>query len=364
MKKLHELKIEITNRCPLKCIHCSTGTESGQGSFLPLPLIQTFVAQAYELGCRRILFSGGEPLLHPHLETLIEHCYSKQFGTKIYTTGIQSAVSFHPVGIEKLKYLHSKGLKDAAFSLYSSRSRIHDLITDTSGSFEGTVAAIKNAVKAGIRTEVHFVAVRQNIDELLQLPDFVMKLGISRISVLRFVPQGRGECNAEKLIPSATDYVRLRDIIATIRVRSPISLRLGSPFNFLLQGSPSRCNTGKDRMIIDAHGLAHPCDALKQVKLPIRYNDAALTPLDQIMEQDPLFRTARKSRLPGACKACPDLTICRGGCPAQRILASGSSAPQKDPACLRDVLLQPNGDRILPVTVEYNGKMEKICWIS
>jgi radical SAM protein with 4Fe4S-binding SPASM domain len=232
--------------------------------------------------------------------------------------------------------LKARGLDSIAFSLYSSRQKVHDHITNTPGSFAASVEAIRNSVRSGITTEVHFVATKINIIELDQLSDFVLTLGVRHISVLRFVPQGRGNCNSEQLIPSSQDFKILRATIAAIREKSPVSLRLGSPFNFLLLGHPAACTTGTDRMIIDAHCLAHPCDALKRVALPDRCNDAMTTPLIQIMDKDSVFRTIRNSRFPASCKSCPDLKICRGGCPAQRFLINGDKGTGRDPGCLRE----------------------------
>lgn len=333
--RLGELKIEVTNRCPLKCMHCSTGSESGLRSLLSLSDIKRLIGQAYDLGCRKIFFSGGEPLFYPYIESLIEHCHSKRLETKLYSTGIESDQPFQPIGIERLRYLNSRGLESIAFSLYASEHHIHDLITDSPGSFIATATAIQNAVLAGMETEVHFVATRLNIGELARLSDFLSILGVKRISVLRFVPQGRGKYNSEGLIPTDTDFLKLREIIVSIRQRSQVSLRLGSPFNFLLLGSPSACTSGRDRMIIDAHGLAHPCDALKQVAFSDRFNNALITPLKQIMDKDSLFSQVRQLCTSPECKACPDFKICRGGCLAQAILSNGGPCAGRDPACLR-----------------------------
>ena len=336
--KLRELKIEITNCCPLNCLHCSTGSEGGLKSILFQPEIERIVDQAYELGCRKILFSGGEPLTHPHLDTLIEVCHRRGLKTKLYSCGIESIGSLQPVSFEKLKYLKAKGLDEVAFSLYSSRAKIHDQITDTPGSFVETVNAIDNSLRAGVAAEVHFVATKKNITELGQLSDFVLSIGIRHISVLRFVPQGRGRGNSGQLIPTSHDFGVLRASIAAIRQTSHVKLRLGSPFNFLLLGYPSICTTGTDRMIIDANGLAHPCDALKQIATQDRCNDTRTASLIQIMDVDSLFKTTRDTCSPTPCKSCPHFNICRGGCPAQRIMANGSLGGGRDPGCLRDEL--------------------------
>ena len=67
------LVVELTNRCSLKCVHCSV-SESGHGhhqhtGYLDAGLFEDLVADLVATGARfdaLILFWLGEPLLHPH----------------------------------------------------------------------------------------------------------------------------------------------------------------------------------------------------------------------------------------------------------------------------------------------------------
>lgn len=333
---LRELKIEITNQCLLNCVHCSTGATSGLNSFLPRSTIENLVEQAYKLGCREIFFSGGEPLLHPDLDFFLQILASKRIHNKLYTTGITKLAPPLPISLEKLKILKDHGLSQLAFSLYSAKPDVHDSVTSIPDSFRATVTAIRNAIKLNIITEIHFVAMRQLIRELPSLTTFVDKLGVRKISVLRFVPQGRGKESAAELTPTTSDFRKLRKTIIALRQEKPnITFRLGSPFNFLLLGSLTPCTTGFDRMIVDADGFAYPCDALKQVKVANQYNNVLNDSLSRVIENAPLFQMVRHATIPESCTPCPKVKECFGGCLAQRLLTVGDPSLQADPGCLR-----------------------------
>ena len=363
---LRELKIEITNQCLLNCVHCSTGATSGLNSFLSRSVIENLVDQAYNLGCREIFFSGGEPLLHPDLDFFLGILASKGIQNKLYTTGIIKLAPPAPISLKKLKVLKAHGLSQLAFSLYSARPDVHDSITHVQDSFLATVTAIRNAIKLDIITEIHFVAMRKLIEELPPLTRFVDKLGVRKISILRFVPHGRGKNSAPELTPTTSDFRKLRKIIIALRQEKPnITFRLGSPFNFLLLGSPTPCTTGFDRMIIDADGFANPCDALKQVKLANQHNNVLKDTLLRVIENAPLFQMVRHSTIPQDCINCPKVEKCFGGCLAQRLLAVGDPTLQPDPGCLRQRASKPSSHVIENVVSADNlPQLDEAQWIS
>jgi uncharacterized radical SAM superfamily Fe-S cluster-containing enzyme len=60
------LWLELTNRCNLQCVHCYTDSHphSGDRDILTKRDYESLMIQAYELGCRKLQFIGGEPQLN------------------------------------------------------------------------------------------------------------------------------------------------------------------------------------------------------------------------------------------------------------------------------------------------------------
>lgn len=70
--RLAELWLHVTQRCNQRCGHCLFDCQPGQGSQLPLEPTLDWSRQAAALGCTVFALTGGEPLLHPDFEALVD----------------------------------------------------------------------------------------------------------------------------------------------------------------------------------------------------------------------------------------------------------------------------------------------------
>lgn len=68
---LQEFWIHLTNRCNLSCSHCLFSSAPSEKDTLSFENITAHVKEAYALGCRLFVISGGEPLVHPELLSLV-----------------------------------------------------------------------------------------------------------------------------------------------------------------------------------------------------------------------------------------------------------------------------------------------------
>ena len=66
----NEVVIEITRECNRQCSFCHVSRQ--KGAHLPVRRIETIVQSATQLGIKAIRLTGGEPLLHPQLNTILE----------------------------------------------------------------------------------------------------------------------------------------------------------------------------------------------------------------------------------------------------------------------------------------------------
>jgi MoaA/NifB/PqqE/SkfB family radical SAM enzyme/SAM-dependent methyltransferase len=70
---LQELWLHITDRCNLACSHCLFSSGPDQTRELPLEQLKQHVDAAAAQGCRLFALTGGEPLVHPDFNSLIDH---------------------------------------------------------------------------------------------------------------------------------------------------------------------------------------------------------------------------------------------------------------------------------------------------
>ncbi|MEE9465228.1 MAG: radical SAM protein [Candidatus Neomarinimicrobiota bacterium] len=334
MYKLREIKIELTSKCAMNCIHCSSDSTPTRREEISLDDCLRIIGEASELGVEKIAVSGGEPLLYKHIIAVIRDAKAKNMHTSIYTTGnVVGAIGL----IENLRNL---GVDRLIYSIFGATSDKHEFITRIRGSFESTVSSIQYASGLGIHCEIHFVPLRFNYRELDDIALLGKSRGAKSISVLRFVPQGRGSLHIEQAL-SRVENLELARSIKKLRSRNFI-VRTGSPFNFLFLNNAPECNAAIDRLIVSPNLEVHPCDAFKQIGNSEitgsdRFSSLKTASLVEIWEKSPYLLAVRdylNSPFVEPCSTCASLAKCCSGCLAQKAIANASLEKKPDPDCL------------------------------
>jgi radical SAM protein with 4Fe4S-binding SPASM domain len=322
--KLTEVKIELTQRCPLACVHCSTSSHRKQSSCLPVETVVRVLNEASELGARKVVFTGGEPLVYEHLGEVIRTASRLGIQPTLYTTGILDN-QLTPITAHAADELVGKGIARFIFSVYSAKASVHDDITRY-GTFAATSSAIDAAVQTRVPVEIHFVAMKKNFRDLSDVVRLAASKGACRVSVLRFVPQGRGtKLHNEEL--SSPELLELAEAIQYCREQQPqLTIRAGSPFNVLRVGY-TPCNAAQDVLIINHRGEIFPCDAFKNVHVAEPEFGSVLTrPLKDVWEKSIYLNRVRsilEKHTGDNCQSCNSFDGCKSGCLAQNVIRSG-----------------------------------------
>lgn len=334
-----EIKIEVTHKCPLACIHCSSNAYNDNSLEIPFEKCKDIILQSKSLGVKEIAFSGGEPLVWKYIDNVISLTRGYGINVCVYTSGNVSNVD------ERFVQLKNEGLDKAVFSLYSYKADSHERITRIRDSFNKTINAIKNCTKLGIKTEVHFVAVSQTFKELNQVAILCKEIGVRKISVLRFVPQGRGALFRQGVL-SRSQNLELIKIIKNLRLDG-FDIRTGSPFNVLLLNEKSGCYAAINRMIITPDLRVYPCDAFKRILAEdiVGTTDFSIienNTLKDCWHNSPYLNRIREELLHPVgelCNSCKDYMSCKSGCMAQKYIYFNKLNNVQDPACLKKLEL-------------------------
>jgi len=338
--KLKKIKIELTDLCPLNCLHCSSNSSIEGKIFLDLDYVVKILEEAKKNGVEKIIFSGGEPLLYPSILDLILICSNLGIETILYSTGINS-LNINEVSYNIFKELRKRGLSKFIFTLHSDKEKIHEYITRVSGSFKITLSAIEESINNGLETELHFVPMRFNFNSLEGLVYVAKNLGVKKISILRFVPHGRGILINNIKTLTKKENIFLRNIIKKIRKKNSIIIRLGSPYNIFFLDKNTKCNAGVDQMIINPRGEIFPCDAFKNINpedlgIYDDHNSIFKHSISEIWIKSKYLdyvRSILTKNVIEPCKNCPQLKKCNAGCLAQKII-NNCIIYGKDPDCI------------------------------
>jgi radical SAM protein with 4Fe4S-binding SPASM domain len=295
------------------------------------------LAQAVQMGAKEVAFSGGEPLLWPHLGEGVEEASKAGLKVTVYTAGVVDDFR------NKASALVRLGAGRFIFSIFGGNATTHERITRAASSFKRTCDAVEAAREVGAATELHFVPLSTNYRELPLVAALGKRLGAETVSVLRLVPQGRAALIRGRALTKVQN-LELRRQILDLR-KAGFEIRAGSPYNFLMVSSDPKCAAAVDRLIVGPDLRIYPCDAFKQVRAEriagtLDYSCARSAHLRECWEKSPFLEAVREyltTPFPAACSACRELEICLSGCLAQKVIASGNMSKQADPDCLKAV---------------------------
>ena len=260
--KLNEITIEITQQCPNQCVYCSSLSCPHKTTCLTTEKILEVVDDAVDLGCESISLSGGEPFLHPGLVQIVNHIAKQGVQCLIYTSGIcfENGIP-HSIPEEILEALRGKVAKYIV-NVEAADEAAYDKIMGT--LFHGFAMMkqfIAEAVAMGEVVEAHFVPMKLNYRQIPSVVEMCTELGVSRVSFLRFVAQGRGCENVEQLLLEKEESIEAKRLMNQCVSNNAEGVRLGIPFADCCHRV--NCLTGTSKLNIRYDGNVYPCEAFK-----------------------------------------------------------------------------------------------------
>jgi len=350
---IREVSLELTYNCSLDCKFCSSNArciskidnESNIENILDYDVVSSIMCQGrYELGAYRISFSGGEPLLHPHFLKILGLSDILGFQEKlIYTSGSfvyndegekeDGAIFPIPYSIIK-KIASSKTKPIMIFDIQGCDEKEVDDIMGIDGAFENMVESIRRCKEFGLRVEGHFVPMRPNLCRLFDTLYFAKDIGVKRISLLRWVAQGRSKEEESRWRLSKSEFEDLQHMMIQIENNNFLPIRVGHPidFRFLVDSSYpiERCRGGMSDPLFQPlqNGNARMimCPAFKELNNYLAGEVDKRTSIKELWNNETynIFREfiygEMYKQIEGKCKDCVWLSLCRGGCTASRLI--------------------------------------------
>ena len=188
---LSEISIEILQRCPNRCIYCSSHSNPQAAYLIPFEIIKNVIDDAKSLGCKTVCLSGGEPFLHPQILDIISYIAKQQLTCYVYTSGIymkdEVYSSLPNEYIEAIRGMVDKVI----FNVEADSSALYDQIMGTEvGGFDMMKKSINDCGSSGLVVETHVVPMQVNFKHLKSIFEMCYQLGVSKVSILRLVLQG------------------------------------------------------------------------------------------------------------------------------------------------------------------------------
>lgn len=187
-KTLDFLWLELTNRCNLRCVHCYTDSHphSGDRDVLTAQDYDSLMRQAFDLGCRKLQFIGGEPQLNRDFQKLLVTANTIGFEF------IEVFSNLTQLDDRTVCYAAQNGIYFAT-SVYSDEPEAHDAITRVKSSHARTIRNLKRLIEKGVETRAATIVIDQDLAKVKRTKRFLAELGVRHVRSSEVREFGRGE---------------------------------------------------------------------------------------------------------------------------------------------------------------------------
>jgi radical SAM protein with 4Fe4S-binding SPASM domain len=191
-------------------------------------------------------------------------------------------------------------------------------MTEAKGSWNDTVAGIKNAVSSQIYVTTNSTLSKYNAPDFLETVDFLKELGVAAFGCNSLIYSGKANQMTEEF---ALPLTALNELLPEIREKAN---RLGLKFLWYTPTQYCRfdpvrlglgiksCTAAMVNMCVGPSGDIYPCQSYFESLGNILKDD-----WKKIWNHPLAEKIREREYVEPKCKDCPQLQICGGGCPLE-----------------------------------------------
>lgn len=191
-RSIDYLRISLTDRCSLRCIYCMPENTDSSPVFLPEEELLTagewltFAKAAAMAGIRKIRLTGGEPLIRPDLEEIVQ-------GMASISQVEQVVMTTNAVGLSRrIQGLKDAGLAGVNVSLDSLEPECYRRIAGRN-QMEEALEGIRACLELGLPVKINCVPVQGvNDSQWIPLAELAEKWPI-QVRFIEMMPIGGGK---------------------------------------------------------------------------------------------------------------------------------------------------------------------------
>ena len=329
------LEIEFSLRCNLHCQYCYVPSHVSFENELSKEEIRNVILQAAQLGAKRIIILGGEPMVYPHTLEMIKFINEQGLKTEMFTNGFQiteqTAVQLATYGV------------DVVLKMNSLNENIEDMLAGQKGASKMIWKAFHNLKRAGYSSKKNSLSVstiicRQNIDELVNMWQWLREQNVKPYFEM-LTPQGHAQQNEWLNVDIGRIHALFSEISEIDRVHYKNAWDPQPP----LVGN--QCLRHLFSCLVNSQGNVMPC-----VGVTIPVGNIRKQKLADIIKDSEIIQDLRnyQNKIKEPCRSCEKLDSCYG-CRGAAYQMTGDYLAS-DPICWKNANKQ--GEIIsLPVAV-------------
>ena len=341
---------EMTRSCDLACIHCRA-----EAMAQPHPLeLSTEEGRALLREIRafdetrppHLVLTGGDPLKRADLYELIAE--ARAMGIEVSVTPAATPL----LTKRALPLLTEAGVSSLALSLDGSDANRHDSFRGVPGTFDLTIAAIREAGALGIPLQINTMVTGVTAKDLPAIYELLATLGVGRWALFFLIATGRGRSLAElspgeseRLLTWLCDLAESSETPFVIKTTEAHHVRRLSYQRMHSRGASDeeflRSPFGRGLGVRDGNGIvfvSHIGEIFPSGFLPIVCGNVRTSRLTDIYRSREPFPSLRNAdALKGKCGRCSYRFICGGS--RARAYATTGDPLESDALCLYPTIL-------------------------
>jgi pyrroloquinoline quinone biosynthesis protein E len=323
----YALVAEVTHRCPLHCVYCSNALELKRESaeLSTADWLRVF-SEAHALGVVQLHLSGGEPLVRPDLEQLVERAHELEFYSNLITSGIG-------LSRERARSLAERGLDSVQLSVQAGDAGVSDRIGGRKAFAEKERAAA-TILEAGLPLSMNVVLHRLNLDQVESIIDLCASWGAERLELANTQYYGWALKNRDLLLPTRAQLEAGRALYERKKAALQDKMELIWVLPDYYEPFPKPCMGGWGQMhlTVSPDGTVLPCQAAASIK-SLRFENVRERDLAWIWRESDAFNKFRGFEwMQEPCRSCDRRFRDFGGCRCQALALTGD-ASRTDPVC-------------------------------
>lgn len=331
---LLSMEIEFNRICNFNCVYCYARNGSNDGQDLTKEEFCDVINQARDLGARKIIILGGEPMLYPHIIEMLQYIKKSGMEIELFTNGTNITQS-------TAKVLSEYGVV-VVLKMNTFDEKLQDTLSGKKGAYKQIHTAFKNLKQAGYPHNQPFgistIICRQNIDELVNMWVWLRDQNITPYFEM-ITPQGKAKKNGFLEV----EPMRIQELF--YQIADIDSKKYGYNWNPQPPLVGGRCLRHQFSCIVTSQGYVMPC-----VGITIPVGNVKEKKLKDIIRESEIIQDLRnyKHTIKGPCSGCVKPDECYG-CRGAAYQLTGDYLAS-DPLCWKNLDKQ-NKIICLPVDV-------------
>lgn len=243
------MTFELVEKCNLFCFHCYNNSRADNPLVIDWKKLLSLMEKLKVNGLEIVQFTGGEPMLHPNFDDILEFSCQVFESVIILTNGTLIKDDF----VKKFKKYKDK-IK-FSISLDNYKSEIHDKIRNSKGCFDLTSMGIKKLREKDFYVRIGMTFDDNTIDDIFKTFEYsINELNANHFACNPVLPYGRSyNCW------HAADENMLKKIIVELK-----KIELSSHKDRLMKApksneNPINCGAGYKTFTACADGVLKPC---------------------------------------------------------------------------------------------------------